>query len=126
MKPERALWMKDYTPTVEDVKYELYLCKSMNKVKRQKPIVEYKQLFDGEDKWVLVKGGLGTGKILLCEKIAYEWAKGIFAKFKYVVVVFLGSSFSPIEDVVVKQYCLNERQEKILRYILNIYGYEWV
>ena len=137
MKPEMAAWAKDYTPTMQDVKCKLAVCNSNNKsklsgsnlaenIKRQKLTIEYKQVFDGEAKRVLVKGGRGTGKTLLCKKIAYDWAKGTFTKFKIILVVFVNAigSFSSIEDAIVKQYCLDNKQEGILRYILKVYGSE--
>ena len=53
------------------------------------------------------KGGIGTGKTLLCKKIAYDWAKGIFTKFYLVFVIFVDmiDSFGTVEDAIVQQYC---------------------
>ena len=122
LKPEMAPWAKEYTPVMEDIQTKLTITKPHN-TQGAKAIVEYQQLFQSNGK-VWVKGGRGTGKTLLCKKIAYDWAKGIFTKFSLVFVVFcdLIGSLSSIEDAIVQQYDISDTQRKTLRYILDEIG----
>ena len=122
LKPEMAPWAKEYTPVMEDIQTKLTITKPHN-TQGAKAIVEYQQLFQSNGK-VWVKGGHGTGKTLLCKKIAYDWAKGIFTKFSLVFVVFcdLIGSLSPLEDAIVQQYGISDTQRETLRYILHEIG----
>ena len=112
-----APWAKEYTPQIKDVHHKLTITKPQN---NHTKTVQYDALFNGQ-RTILVKGGHGTGKTLLCKKIAYDWAKGVFTKFYFVFAIFLDviGPNSSIEDSIMKQCCMDVTQVPTLRHIFD-------
>ena len=75
------------------------------------------------DSWakrVLAKGRRGTGKTMLCKKLAFDWARGVFIRFSIVLFVSmkLVNPTTPIENVIVRQY--NEKGLSITEQTIQI------
>ena len=125
MKSEMAPWAKDYTPKMEDIQTRLRIVSPDNK--KCEGLTDYDELFaDSWAKRVLAKGRIGTGKTMLCEKLAFDWARGVFIRFSIVLFISmkLVNPTTPIENVIVRQY--NEKglsiTEQTIRFVLEQLG----
>ena len=125
MTSEMAPWAKDYTPKMEDIQTRLLIVSPDHK--RCEGLTDYDELFAGSwAKRVLAKGRIGAGKTMLCKKLSFDWARGVFIRFSIVLFVSmkLVNPTTPIENVIVRHY--NEKglsiTEQAIRFILEQLG----
>ena len=70
---------------------------------------------------ILLTGEEGTGKTVLCKKIAYDWAKGKFVRFSLVFYINEIRYDEAIENIIVDQYKskIPDISAQVVKRILN-------
>ena len=109
--PEIAPWAKEYTPRMEDIQTAVTISHNRKGKEMTQHVEEgYKGLFEEnlenssdttllqsfslkgtvshkKGERILVRGGEGMGKSILCKQIVRDWAKGNFSRFAIVFYV---------------------------------------
>ena len=132
-KPEMETLMKNCGWEAEDVQPRLTIHKQAGK-KVSQETRDYNTLFGHDSnepsakrryiqqRKILLKGPLGSGKSTIARKVQKDWVKDTVATFSFVFFILakLVNPGDPIESVIVQQYSLEEEdKQKILNLVAN-------